>query len=35
MSERIEHLMRTYPEKRLERKVMEMQLRHFAGITED
>ena len=35
MSERIEHLMRTYPDKRLELKVMEMQLRHFAGITED
>ena len=35
MSERIEQLMRTYPDKRLELKVMEMQLRHFAGITED
>ena len=27
--------MRTYPDKRLELRVMEMQLRHFARITED
>lgn len=35
MSERIELLMKTYPDKRLELKVMEIQLRNFAGISEN
>lgn len=35
MSERIELLMKTYPDKRLELKVMEIQFRNFAGISEN